>query len=45
VTSALCGARKVSNAVENAGAGTVVLSADDITLMRLDIEATAPVVA
>ncbi len=45
VTSALCGARKVSNAVENAGAGTVVLSADDIALMRLDIEATAPVVA
>ncbi len=42
VTSALCGARKVSHAVENAGAGAVEISADDIALMRCDVEAVAP---
>ncbi|MDD4101928.1 MAG: aldo/keto reductase [Kiritimatiellae bacterium] len=42
VTAALCGARKVSHAVENAGAGAVALGADDIARMRRDVEAVAP---
>jgi len=42
VTVALCGARKVANAVENAGAGAIELDPDDIALMREDAEEIAP---
>ena len=42
LTVALCGARKVSNAVENAGACALELEPQDIALMRADAEAVAP---
>lgn len=42
VSVALCGARKVSNAVENAAAGAIELEPDDIAFMRQNAEAIAP---
>jgi len=39
LTCALCGARKVENIVENAGAGSLLLDAEDIDQMRSDVEA------
>lgn len=39
LTCALCGARKESNIIENAGAGSVTLDEKDITRMRADVEA------
>jgi len=42
LTVALCGARKVANAVENAGACALELEPQDIALMRADAEAVAP---
>ena len=42
LTVALCGARKVANAIENAGAGSIVLAPEDVALIRRDAEAIAP---
>lgn len=42
LTVALCGARKVANAIENAGAGSLELAPEDVALMRRDAEAVAP---
>ena len=42
VSVALCGARKVSNAVENAAAGAIELEPDDVAFMRQNAEAIAP---
>jgi len=39
LTCALCGARKESNIIENAGAGSVVIGAEDMATMRADVEA------
>ena len=38
VTHALCGARKVSQVLENAGAADLELSADELARMRRDVE-------
>jgi len=43
LTVALCGARKIANAIENAGAGEIELAAEDMARMRNDAENTAPV--
>ncbi len=42
LTVALCGARKVSDAVENARAGSIELEPEDIALMRDNAEDIAP---
>jgi len=42
VTVALCGARKSENALENAGAGALKITPDDLARMRREIEAIAP---
>lgn len=39
LTCALCGARKESNIIENAGAGAIMLDKHDIQRMRADVEA------
>lgn len=39
LTCALCGARKESNVIENAGAGAILLNSVDIERMRADVEA------
>lgn len=44
ITVALCGARKSCNALENAAAGELVISANDLAQMRRDVEALAPLV-
>ena len=38
VTAVLCGARRVKNALENAGAAALALDASDIARMRADVE-------
>ena len=43
LTVALCGARRASNAIENAGAGAIELAAEDVARMRSDAEAIAPI--
>jgi len=45
LTTALCGARKVANAVENAGAGALVLAPEDLARMRKDAETISPLSA
>jgi len=45
LTVALCGARKVANAIENAGAGSIDLAPEDVARMRRDAEAIAPLSA
>ena len=45
LTVALCGARKVANAIENAGAGAIALAPEDVALMRRHAEAIAPLSA
>ena len=37
VTAVLCGARRVKNALENAGAAALVLSSDEVARMRADL--------
>ena len=37
VTAVLCGARRVKNALENAGAASLVLSSDEVARMRTDL--------
>ena len=37
VTAVLCGARRVKNALENAGAAMLVLSSDEVARMRADL--------
>ncbi|MDA3923462.1 MAG: aldo/keto reductase [Kiritimatiellae bacterium] len=44
LTCALCGARKESNIIENAGAGDVEIQPEDIARMRADVEVLAPVI-
>ena len=38
VTAVLCGARRVKNALENAGASALALDAADLARMRADVE-------
>ena len=38
VTAVLCGARRVKNALENAGAAALALDAADIARIRADVE-------
>ena len=38
MTAVLCGARRVKNALENAGAAALALDAADLARMRADIE-------
>jgi aryl-alcohol dehydrogenase-like predicted oxidoreductase len=39
LTCALCGARKESNIIENAGAGSILIGVEDMASMRADVEA------